>query len=117
MRHEKFEIFKVQAADINSDDVVVFLNAGHIIPKSISVDKYYNNQKLILIGYIERHSNETQHTYELIEKEIDISFHGLQGIGDLISAAALGLGGVVCQDIEYIGEMIRVTFLVTNGIK
>jgi hypothetical protein len=112
MKHEHFEIFKVKSDFINSPEIDKFLNSG-IIPKSISVDKYFDNQKLILIGYVKT-TDDIGDKYSLEQRTIDVSFHGLAGIGKLIEKEASNIGGVVCQDIEYIGETVLLTFLVAK---
>jgi hypothetical protein len=113
MKHEKFKIFRVIDA-VADADLNAFLNGGGVVPKSISVDRYYNGQKLVLIGY-EKTDADSEHQYHIVEKEIsDVNFYGLKHIGDLIEKEAIHVGGVVCQDIAYTKETIQVTFLTTK---
>lgn len=115
MKHEHFELFRVKSDFLNSIEVTAFLNSGLIVPKSISVDRYYDNTKLVLIGYTKvsvDHQNDAK--YSLEERKVDVSFHGLAGIGKLIEKEASLVGGVVCQDIEYEGGNVNLIFLVHN---
>lgn len=127
MKHEHFKLLRITNGDLSNDKTLNdFLNSG-IQPKSISVDRYYGTDKLVLIGYLKPVANtnsdklkkgeiwKKEHEYHIVQKVIDnIPFVGLSNIGSEIEQEASKLDGVICQDVEYLTESILLTFLTTK---
>lgn len=113
MKHEKFRVFLTPASQLNSKDVVQFFSNPKVLPRSISVNDYYGNQKLIVIGY-EEIDIATGLTYHIIEAEIpDVAIGGLLNIGPLMEVEVAKIGGVICQDVHFAGQKAHITLLTT----
>jgi hypothetical protein len=114
MKHEKFRVFMVPASQLNSKEVEAFLSNPKILPRSLSINDYYSNQKLIVLGY-EEIDIPTGDTYHIIEAEIpDVAILGLMNIGPLMEAKVAEMGGVICQDVHFIGQKAHITLLTTK---
>ena len=121
----KFKLFKVNEVKIvNSRELINFMNnkEAPIAPHSLSVDRYYQDHKLILLGYNEVKEPPTNGirawVFELKELLIeDVAYFGLANIGQEIEKALAEeytSEQIICQDIEYQGESAVLTVLVAN---
>lgn len=114
MKHEHFKLLRITNGDLLNDKILNdFLNSG-IQPKSISVDRYYGTDKLVVIGYT-KEAVDNKHQYHIVQKHIEnIPFVGLSNIGSVIEKEASTLHGVICLDLEYMTESVLLTFLTTK---
>lgn len=113
MKHDKFRAFKAIESNLNTPEITDFLNHGEIIPRSLSIDRYFGGYVMVVIGYeINDLPGTLEQQCQLLERVIKP--FDLSTFGEKLTKEAEALEGIIDLDIRYTGDTILVTFLTTK---